>query len=109
MHIVRELGYSIKERPLHEAIILGRICNKGQWLTDAYITLITAKDPLDLVNLAQKGIDNDTIAKLFRAREHIGSTKFTSPQEKERAVEKDVFMRFDEIAEMEVGQCHRIA
>ncbi|KAF8190841.1 hypothetical protein BJ912DRAFT_1041850 [Pholiota molesta] len=83
MNIIRETGYSIKERPLHEAIILARICKKEQWLTDAYVTLITAKEPLDLVNLVQNGIDNDTIAKLFRAREDISSnTKIRSLEER---------------------------
>jgi hypothetical protein len=83
MNIIRETGYSIKERPLHEAIILARICKKAQWLTDAYVTLITAKEPLYLVNLVQNGIDNDTIAKLFRAREDISSnTKIRSLEER---------------------------
>ncbi|KAF8198409.1 hypothetical protein BJ912DRAFT_1139989 [Pholiota molesta] len=86
-HIIRELGYSIKERPLHEAIILARICKKEQWLIDAYVTLIAAKDPLDLVNLVQKGIDNDTIAKLFRSREEmIRTNEFDKKSEAVRIV-----------------------
>jgi hypothetical protein len=107
MHIIRELGYSIKERPLNEAIILGRICKKEQWLTDAYVTLIAVKTPLDLVNLGRQGIDNDTIAKLFDAREVISSNTNTKIFQDKKREATEIVNQFPELVGMRppvVGQ-----
>lgn len=69
--LIGELSPFIKERTIHENILLARVCKVKQWLIDAYSNLVLEKSGSDLLELDNNGIDASTIAKLFYIREQV--------------------------------------
>ncbi|KAF8190848.1 hypothetical protein BJ912DRAFT_314742 [Pholiota molesta] len=69
--LIDESSPFIKERPIHENILLARVCKVKQWLIDAYKSLVLDKTGSDLLGLGNNGVDASTIAKLFYIREQL--------------------------------------
>jgi hypothetical protein len=70
-HLIKETSPRIEERPIYETILLARRCKVKEWLITTYTSLVLKKSRADLFELQNKGIDADTIAKLFFIREEF--------------------------------------